>query len=68
MNFGAAGRSFGSPSGAPPFAHRVRTSFSAAERLRSLANFPCFGSACHGGIVPSATSSRIDFAHGRASA
>ena len=25
--------------------------FSAADRLRSLANFPCFGSACHGGIV-----------------
>jgi hypothetical protein len=43
-------------------------SFSVALRLRSFANLPCFGSACHGGIVPSPTSSRIALAHFRASA
>jgi hypothetical protein len=59
--------SFGSPFGAPPFAHLMITSFSDAVRLRSLRKLPCGASACHGGIVPSLTSSLIDLAHGRTS-
>jgi hypothetical protein len=42
-------------------------SFSSAVSTRSLWNVPFGASACHGGMVPSLTSSRIDFAHGRAS-
>src|SRR5205085_11436884 len=65
--FGAGGRSLSSPFGAPLLAHRSSTDRSSSLRLRSLANFPCALSACHGGITPSPTLSRISLARGRTS-
>src|SRR5687768_9703022 len=35
--------------------------------MRALANVPCAGSACHGGMVPSATRAPTARAHGRTS-
>src|SRR3954469_2833276 len=65
---GAFGRSAGLPSGAPLLAHFTMVSRSLSLKRRSLRNWPCDGSACHGGIVPSVTRVAIAFAHGRASA
>src|SRR4051812_29579121 len=67
-NVGAAGRSDGLPSGAPPAAHRAITFFCSAESRRSFANVPGAASAYHGGMLRSATRRLIACAHGRASA
>src|SRR4029079_19229919 len=40
---------------------------SCSRSVRWLRTWPCAGSACHGGIVPSATRLAIALAHGRAS-
>src|SRR5216684_6288667 len=64
---GGAGRSAGSPSGAPALTQRRIVSFSAGLSRRSLRNSPYDGSACHGGIVPFWTCVPIDFTQGRAS-
>ena len=68
VNAGRAGRSFGSPSGAPASDQRAITSFSDAVRPRSFSNVPIGLSACHGGIDPSVTRRLIARAQGRASA
>ena len=56
------------PSGAPPVAHLRIVSFSADVSRRSLRYVPYAGSACQGGIDPSATFAAIARAYGRASA
>jgi len=46
---------------------RLDATFSAADSRRSFENVPSGASACHGGIWPASTSSRIARAYGRAS-
>src|SRR5215831_6953075 len=65
-NTGEGGRSFRSPSGAPPSAHATIVATSFADRLGSLTNSPYCGSAPQGGIMRSVTAFLIDRAHGRA--
>src|ERR1700751_5999128 len=59
------GASFGLPALAPPSTQVTRVETSAADRLRSLENLPCAGSANHGGIFLLETSSLMALAHGR---
>src|SRR5258707_7845758 len=64
---GAGGKSFALPLRAPPLAQARSVFFSSSVSLRSLTNVPAGASACHGGMCPSPTPSRIPFAYGRAS-
>ena len=59
--------SFSSPSGAPLSAHAVRMPISSWLRRRSLAKWPYWGSANHGGIFCASTAAFIALAQGRAS-
>src|SRR5947209_17121479 len=65
--FGCGGRLAQFPSLASPTTLLRIVYLSASLRPRSFTNSPCVGSACHGGIRPCETLSRIDFAQGRAS-
>src|SRR6516165_8730483 len=61
----AGGASLGLPSGAPPSAHFEIVSISLWFSARSLAKWPTFGSANHGGILRVTTASFMALAHGR---
>ena len=56
----AAGINFGSPSGVPCSTQASSVARWRLLRPRSLLKWPYRGSACHGGIRPSSTTSRID--------
>src|SRR5262245_40854652 len=66
-NFGAGGRSRGSPSFAPPSTQAVIVSISDCVKLGSFENCSTCGSACHGGISRLRIFWRMLRAHGRAS-
>src|SRR5216684_5419969 len=65
----AGGSSLGSPTGAPPSAHRRIVSFWSSVSEISLMNFcmPTVLSTNHGGISPAATLVRMERTHGRTS-
>jgi hypothetical protein len=56
---GAGGSARRSPSFAPPSSHARMVRRSESERRRSLRKVPCGASACHGGMAPVATASRM---------
>src|SRR3712207_6803078 len=64
---GGFGMSLSSPFGAPASTHAAMVSMSFCDRLGSFLNFPCAGSADHGGISRFTTRCLIARAHGRTS-
>jgi hypothetical protein len=56
---GRDGSFFRSPGFAPASIQRRIVWRSASDRRRSLVNTPCGPSACHGGITPAETASRV---------
>src|ERR1035437_6577089 len=65
VNATGAGASFGLPALAPPSTQETSVAMSAADKLRSLENLPCAGSANQGGIFLLATTCLMALAQGR---